>query len=135
MQYMLLIYRDEATLPHLSPAQMSEVTAAFMAYTTALRNSGALVAGDRLDLASTATTLRITDGKAQVLDGPYAETKEQLGGFYIIDVPDLDAALAWAARCPGARIGTMVEVRPMSPVTYPADAQHAGAQLAGAQPA
>ncbi len=112
MQYMLLIYRDEAAMGRVSPAQMSETMGAFMAYTAALRDSGAFVAGDRLDLASTATTVRVSDGKTQVLDGPYAETKEQLGGFYIIDVADLDAALNWAGRCPGARMGA-VEVRPI----------------------
>ena len=72
MQYMLLIYRDETAMGHASPAQMSEVMGAFMAYTTALRDAGAFVAGDRLDVASTATTVRIADGKTQVLDGPYA---------------------------------------------------------------
>jgi hypothetical protein len=122
MQYMLLIYRDETAMGHASPAQMSEVMGAFMAYTTALRDAGAFVAGDRLDVASTATTVRIADGKTQVLDGPYAETKEQLGGFYIIEAPDLDAALAWAGRCPGTRIGA-VEVRPIPPMIYPAGAQ------------
>jgi hypothetical protein len=115
MQYMLLIYRDEAAMGRASPAQMSEIMGAYMAYATALRDSGVFVAGDRLDLASTATTVRITDGKTQVLDGPYAETKEQLGGFFIIKVPDLDAALSWASRCPGARLGAM-EVRPLLPV-------------------
>jgi hypothetical protein len=114
MHYMLLIYRDEAKMTRATPAQMAETTGAYVAYAEALRDSGALVAGDRLDLTSTATTVRIADGKTQVLDGPYAETKEQLGGFFIVDVPDLDAALAWAARCPGARIGTM-EVRPIMP--------------------
>jgi hypothetical protein len=122
MQYMLLIYRDEAAMGRVSQAQIAETMGAFMAYTTALRESGAFVAGDRLDLASTATTVRVTDGKTQVLDGPYAETKEQLGGFYIIEAPDLDAALAWAGRCPGTRIGA-VEVRPIPPMTYPAGAQ------------
>ena len=121
MQYMLLIYNDEAAMGHASPAQMSEVMGAFMAYTTALRESGAFVAGDRLDLASTATTVRVTDGKTQVLDGPYAETKEQLGGFYIIEAPDLDAALTWAGRCPGTRIGA-VEVRPIPAMPGPAGA-------------
>jgi hypothetical protein len=122
MQYMLLIYRDEAAMGSVSQAQMSEVMGAFMAYTTALREAGAFVAGDRLELASTATTVRVTDGKTQVLDGPYAETKEQLGGFYIIEAPDLDAALAWAGRCPGTRIGA-VEVRPIPAIMYPEAAQ------------
>jgi hypothetical protein len=115
MQYMLLIYRDEAAMGRASPAQISEVTGAFMAYAAALRESGAYVAGDRLDVAGTATTVRVTDGKTQVLDGPYAETKEQLGGYFIIEAPDLDAALGWAGRCPGTRIGA-VEVRPISPM-------------------
>ena len=70
---------------------------------------------NRLRPASTATTVRIADGKSQVLDGPYADTKEQLGGYYLIDVADLDAALAWAARCPGASHG-VVEVRPVWPM-------------------
>ncbi len=114
MHYMLLIYRDEAKMAQATPAQIAETTGAYIAYAEALRDSGALVAGDRLDHSNTATTVRVTDGKTQVLDGPYAETREQLGGFFIIDAPDLDAALAWAARCPGARIGTM-EVRPIMP--------------------
>jgi hypothetical protein len=69
-------------------------------------------AGDPLQPSSTATTVRVKSGKTEVLNGPYAETKEQLGGYYIIDVPDLDAALSWAARCPGASVGT-IEVRPI----------------------
>ena len=86
--------------------------AAYKAYTEALRNAGVLRAADRLKPSSTATTVRITDGKSQVLDGPYADTKEQLGGYYLIDVPDLDAAISWASRCPGASHG-LVEVRPV----------------------
>jgi hypothetical protein len=69
-------------------------------------------AGDPLQPSSTATTVRVKGGKTEVLNGPYAETKEQLGGYYLIDVPDLDAALSWAARCPGASVGT-IEVRPI----------------------
>jgi len=115
MHYMLLIYREDAKLSALGEAGRSDLTGAFMAYVESLRTAGAYVAGDRLDLASTATTVRITEGKTQVLDGPYAETREQLGGYIMIDVPDLDAALSWAARCPGARFGT-VEVRPILPV-------------------
>ena len=71
--------------------------------------------GNRLRGATTATTVRVTGGKTHVVDGPYAEAKEQLGGFHIIDVPDLDSALAWAARCPSASRG-VVEVRPVWPV-------------------
>ena len=71
-----------------------------------------IAGGDRLKPATSASTVRVTNGKTKVLDGPYAETKEQLGGYFLIDVPDLDAALSWAARCPGASRGT-VEVRPI----------------------
>ena len=112
MKYMLLIYRDEAAMQRVSEQTMAEMTGAYLAYTKTLRESGALIAGDRLGPPATATTVRLLDGRTQVLNGPYAETKEQLGGYYIIDVADLDAALAWAARCPGAQHG-MLEVRPI----------------------
>jgi hypothetical protein len=79
-----------------------------------MRKAGIYVTGNRLRGAATATTVRVTDGRTQVVDGPYAETKEQLGGFHIIDVPDLDTALGWAARCPSASRG-LVEVRPVWP--------------------
>ena len=71
-----------------------------------------MLGGNRLRPTSSTTTVRVVDGKTQVLDGPYAETKEQLAGYYLIEVPDLDAALSWAARCPGASYGSM-EVRPI----------------------
>src|SRR5438094_51094 len=92
--------------------QTNEIVAAFMAYSQALSDGKVLVASNRLRPTSAATTVRIADGKTKVLDGPFAETKEQLGGYYLIDVPDLDAALSWASRCPAVRYGT-VEVRPI----------------------
>ena len=112
MQYMLLIYQDEAARQRASEKQLSEVMGAYMAYTKTLRESGVWLAGDRLAPSSTGTTVRLEGGSTKVLNGPYAETKEQLGGFYIIDVPDHDAALAWATRCPGAQYG-VIEVRPV----------------------
>ncbi|MEI9989641.1 MAG: YciI family protein [Rhizomicrobium sp.] len=112
MQYMLLIYDNEAELAKRSEQDMGQVMAAYGAYTEALKKAGALVSADRLKPIATATTVRVADGKTQVLNGPYAETKEQLGGYYLIEAPDLDAAIAWAARCPGAGLGTM-EVRPV----------------------
>lgn len=112
MQYMLMIYGNEAAMQSASAEQSGQVLAAYGAYTEALKQAGALVAGDRLRPTSSATTVRLADGKTQVLNGPYAETKEQLGGYYVIEAPDLDAALAWAARCPAATYGT-VEVRPI----------------------
>jgi hypothetical protein len=112
MQYILLIYADESRFQSMSQQQAGEAVAAYGAYTAALRQAGVLLASDRLRPTSTATTVRVDGGKTQVLNGPYAETKEQLGGFYLLDVPDLDAALSWAARCPGAAHGS-IEVRPV----------------------
>src|SRR5215472_9839742 len=112
MQYLLMLYVDEAGFGRLSQAQQQEGVAAYVAYTEALTKSRALVGANRLASTSTATTVRMANGKTQVLDGPYADTKEKLGGYYLIDVPDLDAAISWAARCPAAAHG-VVEVRPI----------------------
>jgi hypothetical protein len=112
MQYMLMIYSDDASMQGLSKGEIEQVMGAYMAYTDAMKTAGVWVAGDRLRPAATATTVRVTDGKTQVLNGPYAETREQLGGYYLIEAPDLDAALSWASRCPGAGYGT-IEVRPV----------------------
>jgi hypothetical protein len=102
----------------MSPAEQQQGYAAYMAYTEALKAAGALVGSNRLQPTSTATTVRATNGKPQVLDGPYADSKEQLGGYYLIEAPDLDAALSWAARCPGAGHG-IVEVRPIWAMSAP----------------
>ncbi|MDR6817785.1 hypothetical protein J2X76_002961 [Neorhizobium sp. 2083] len=110
MKYMLMIYRDEALFA--ADAKSGAHSAPYIAYAEALKKSGALVGGDRLQVSGTASTVRTADGRTEVLDGPYADTREQLGGFFIIDVPDLDAALEWAAKCPGAVNGA-IEVRPM----------------------
>jgi hypothetical protein len=112
MEYMLMIHADPAGLQALRDAERSTALAAYGAYTAALQQAGVLRTGNRLRNADTATTVRLRDGKTEVLDGPFIETKEQLGGYYVIEVPDLDAALSWAARCPGASHGA-VEVRPV----------------------
>ncbi len=112
MQYPLMLYVNEAGWPKLSKVEQEQGMAAYTAYTEALTKAGVLKGGNRLQPSSTATTMRITNGKTQVLDGPYADSKEQLGGYYLIDVPDLDAALSWAARCPAVGHG-VVEVRPL----------------------
>ena len=112
MKYLLLIYGNEAAMAAASKSDAEKATGAYMAYTEAMQKAGVLVGGDRLQPSTVATTVRVADGKSKVLNGPYAETKEQLGGYYLIDVPDLDAALSWAARCPGAGLGT-IEVRPL----------------------
>jgi hypothetical protein len=112
MKYMLLIYGNEANVQTLSKGDMDQMLAAYGAYTEALQKAGVLVDGNRLQRSTSATTVRTANGKTNVLDGPYADTKEQLGGYYMIEVPDLDAALSWASRCPGASHGVM-EVRPI----------------------
>jgi len=112
MQYMLTLYSDEKSWPKMTKEQQEQGYAAYMAYSEALKQAGALMGSGRLQPTSTATTVRTVDGKQQVLDGPYADTKEQLGGYFLIDVNDLDAALSWAARCPGSQHG-IVEVRPI----------------------
>lgn len=112
MQYLLMLYANEDGWKTLSKAEQEQGVAAYASYTEALKKAGVLAGSNRLQPISSATTVRIVDGKSQVLDGPYADTKEQLGGYYMIDVADLDAAIAWAARCPGAGHG-IVEVRPV----------------------
>jgi len=112
MKYMLLIYGNEAAMEAATEANMGQMMAAYGAYSEAMVKAGAYVAGDRLRPTSSGTTVRSVAGKTQVLDGPYAETKEQLGGYYIIEAPDLDAALSWAERCPAVATG-VVEVRPI----------------------
>jgi hypothetical protein len=110
MKYMLLIYEDdEDRVKH-----MDERMPNCAAYAQAMQKAGIYVVGERLRAASTTASVRVTDGRTQVVDGPYAEAKEQLGGFHVIDVPDLDTALEWAARCPSAARG-LVEVRPVWP--------------------
>lgn len=115
MQYLLMIYSDEAKGAKATKAEIDQMHAAYGAYTEALIKAGVMVGGNRLRPSSTASTVRVAAGKTAVLDGPYAETKEQLGGYYLIEAPDLDSALKWAARCPGASLGAM-EVRPIWPM-------------------
>jgi len=111
MEYLLMLYADEAGWKNMTKAQQEQGYAAYMAYTEALKKAGVYKGSNRLAPCATATTLRLTNGKSQVLNGPFSESKEQLGGYYLIDVADLDAALSWAARCPGAGHG-IIEVRP-----------------------
>jgi len=110
MQYLLTLYADESGWTKMTPEQQQQGVAAYFAYTQALQAAGVLKSSNRLRPSATSTTLRTTNGKVQVLDGPFVESKEQLGGYYLIDVPDLDAALSWASKCPGVGHG-VVEVR------------------------
>lgn len=114
MKYLLLITGNEDRMnavPTVADTGMSEE---FAAYHQSLVKAGIYVGGERLRPTTEATTVRVRDRKAVVLSGPYAETQEQLGGYYVIDVPDLDQAIEWAARCPSARAGS-IEVRPIWP--------------------
>lgn len=112
MQYLLMLYSDETGWSKMTKADQEQGVAAYTAYGEALRKAGVFKGSNRLQPTTTATTVRLANGKPQVLDGPYADSKEQVGGYYLIEAPDLDAALSWAARCPGAGHG-VIEVRPV----------------------
>ena len=112
MQYLLLIHSDENAMQAYTPEETGSVLAAYGAYMKAMADAGVSRGGQRLRPTSTAKTVRVQDGKTQVLNGPYAEIKEQLGGYFLIEAPDLDSAISWAARCPGAQYGA-IEVRPI----------------------
>lgn len=114
MEYLLLIYDVETDTAKMSPAEHGAMYQEFTRFTEGIQKSGNFRAGKQLQPVATATTVRVRDGKRTVTDGPFAETREQLGGFYWIEAKDLDEALAIAERCPGARLGS-VEVRPMVP--------------------
>jgi hypothetical protein len=111
MKYTLFLYSDESAFGSMPPEAMAQMLSAFKAYTQALIEAGVFVATDWLKPSFTATTITLKDGERRVQDGPFSSTKEQIGGYYVIDVDNLDAALDWAARCPAAQGGT-VEVRP-----------------------
>ena len=113
MQYMLLIYSSEAAMQNASKAQGEQMLAAYGAYAEAMTKAGVLVGGNRLQRSTAATTVRGANGKTQVLDGPYAETKEQLLGFYIVDCENLDAALEVARDLGAANPGGSYEIRPV----------------------
>jgi hypothetical protein len=112
MKYALLIYATPDGAQNLSPRTGPGVFDNWLDYTVALKQSGALLAAEQLDRTDTATSVYLQDGERILTDGPFMETKEHLGGFYLIDVPDLDTALDWAAKMPIMRYGT-VEVRPV----------------------
>ena len=125
-QYMLLIYSPTEGGP--SPEEMQAEFPKWGEYTQSLQDAGVMRSGDALQPLDTATTVRVRDGETAITDGPFAETKEALGGYYVIEVPDLDEALKWAARIPSAPYGS-VEVRPV--MVFSEEAQ--AAMQAGAQ--
>ena len=114
MEYMILIYNDERSYGSASEGQLKAMYQEYGAYTQDLIKAGVMKGGSELKPVATATTVRIRGGKVLTTDGPFAETKEQLGGYYLIDVPNLDEAVKWGSRCPGAKTGS-IEVRPLNP--------------------
>jgi hypothetical protein len=112
MRYLLLIHDDETGYPKMSPQETEQLMAAYGAFTEQLKKAGAYVTAHRLRPTTSATTIRVRNGETLTTDGPFAETKEQLGGFYLIQVNDLDEAIAWAAKVPSAKHGS-IEVRPV----------------------
>jgi hypothetical protein len=116
MNYLLLIYSNEAETKALGEAGLKKMSDEYMEFTKSIVQAGQFKAGDRLKPVATASTVRVRNGKAAITDGPFAETREQLGGYYLIEAKNLDEATAIAARIPGARIGS-IEVRPIWPLT------------------
>jgi hypothetical protein len=112
MQYLLMIYQNEVEYAKNDAATSQKMLGEYQAFTQSIIQSGNFKGGDRLQPTTTATTVRVRDGKTITTDGPFAETREQLGGYYMVDAKDLDSAIAIAARIPGARIGS-IEVRPI----------------------
>lgn len=115
MQYLLLIYTNENQFEGLGEAEKKKITGEYMDLVQSMRAKGQYVGGNRLDLTSTATTVRVREGKKLVTDGPFAETKEQLGGYFLVEANDLDEAIRLAEKIPAARWAS-VEVRPIVPV-------------------
>ena len=113
MKYLCLIYSDENVWQQLSKAEMEKIMAEYREFTAGVQKSGQFVDGNRLQPKNAATTVRVRNGKLSTTDGPFAETKEQLGGYYMIEAKDLNEAIQVASRIPGARYGS-IEVRPVA---------------------
>jgi len=118
MKYLLLIYESETAGNGLSEAEQGKIYQEYMDYTSRIRKNGNYIAGEALQPVSTATTVRVKNGKTLTTDGPFAETREQLGGFYMVEAKDLDEAIALAAGIPAVRTGS-IEVRPIMPTPLP----------------
>jgi hypothetical protein len=112
MQYMVLIYASESEYKRRNDEQNGAISREYLKFTQGIKESGHFRLGERLESVTTATTLREKDGKLLKTDGPFAETREQLGGYYVIEAKDLDEAVSIASRCPGVRVGS-IEVRPI----------------------
>ena len=115
MKYLCLIYSDETIWPRLPKPELDQMMAEYMAFTASIKQSGQYVDSNRLQPTPSATAVRLRNGKLSTTDGPFAETKEQLGGYYLVEARDLNEAIQIASRIPGARVGT-IEVRPIAPL-------------------
>jgi hypothetical protein len=115
MQYLLMIYSNEAEMAGMSPSAIAAMTAEYTEFTKGIVQGGQFKAADRLKPTSSASTVRVRNGQVATTDGPFAETREQLGGYYLVEAKNLDEAIAIAARIPGAKVGS-IEVRPIWPV-------------------
>ena len=115
MKYLLMIYEEEKVWEKINDAEKGKIFGEYMQFTKEIQDSGNYLGGNPLKPTSTATTVRLRNGKQMVTDGPFAETKEQLGGYYLVEAKDLDEAIKIAARIPGAKIGS-IEVRPILPI-------------------
>jgi len=118
MKYLLLIYENEASFAGVSEAEQGKIFQEYMDYTSRIRKNGNYIGGEALQPVSSATTVRVKNGKTLTTDGPFAETREQLGGFYLVEAKDLDEAIALAAGIPAVRTGC-IEVRPIMPTPLP----------------
>jgi hypothetical protein len=114
MQYLLLIYANETETAAMNPGARESMTAEYMEFTKSIIQGGQFKAGDRLKPTAAASTVRVRNGKVLTTDGPFAETREQLGGYYLVEAKNVDEAIAIAARIPGAKLGS-IEVRPVWP--------------------
>jgi hypothetical protein len=121
MQYIMLIYQNEADVTGADPKAREQMTSEYRTFTESIAASGNYKGGNPLQSIKTATTVRVRNGKRQTTDGPFAETREQLAGYYVVDASDLDAAISIAARIPGARFGS-IEVRPIQEMSMPVPA-------------
>ena len=130
MKYLCMIYGDETKWSSATPEQLSEVMDAYNSFTEEASAAGVIAAGEGLEPTSSATTVRVRDGERMLTDGPFAETKEQLGGFYLLECGSLDEAIEWAGKIPGASEGS-VEVRPV--MNYEGAGAEGAQQSAAAQ--
>ena len=130
MRYLLAIYGDESQRDAMTPEDGVAMMEAYNAYTQEVERAGVMLGGDGLQASSTATTVRVRDNERLITDGPFAETREQLAGFYLLECKDLDEAIEWAAKIPGAQSGT-IEVRPV--IDYEGRVERASAPAATSQ--